>query len=52
MPKTVEDILREDGLSLKILEGLSYHSALGINLKKNLHYFNKELLFDELRKSI
>lgn len=50
MPKTVEDILREDGLSLKILEGLSYHSTLGINLKKNLHYFNKELLFDELRK--
>ena len=50
MPKTVEDILREDGLSLKILERLSYHSALGINLKKNLHYFNKELLLDELRK--
>ncbi len=50
MPKTVEDILRKDGLSLKILERLSYHSALGINLKKNLHYFKKELLFGELRK--
>lgn len=56
MLQTVEDIkiseavLRKDGLSLKILEELSYHSSLKINLKKNLHYFDKEKLFDELKK--
>lgn len=38
----VDDILKKDGLSLEKLERLSYHSELGINLKKNLHYFNNE----------
>lgn len=46
--KMVDDILKKDGLSLKKLERLSYHSELRINLKKNLHYFNKEKLFREL----
>lgn len=45
----VDDILRKDGLSLKKLEILSYRSNLGINLKKNLHYFIKEELFKELK---
>lgn len=44
----VSDILKKDGLSLYILEKLSYHSRLGIRLKKNLHYFNKQDLFKEL----
>ena len=46
--KMVDDILKKDGLSLEKLERLSYHSELRINLKKNLHYFNKEKLFREL----
>lgn len=44
----MSDILRKDGLSLKMLEHLSFHSELGINLKKNLHYFEKESLLEEL----
>ena len=42
------DILKKDGLSLEKLEELSYHSHLGIRLKKNLHYFDKDSLFREL----
>ena len=44
----VDDILKKDGLSLKKLEMLSYRSKLGINLKRNLHYFDKKDLFKEL----
>ena len=44
------DILKKDGLSLEILEKLSYRSELGINLKRNLHYFDREALFAELEK--
>lgn len=44
----VESILKRDGLSLVLLKKLSYRSDLGIRLKKNLHYFDKNLLFDEL----
>jgi len=44
------DILKRDGLDLETLRRLSYHSELGINLKKNLHYFDKEKLFEELVK--
>ena len=46
----VEDILKKDGLSIDKLKKLSYHSNLGIHLKKNLHYFDKEVLFEELDK--
>ena len=44
------DILKRDGLSLELLRKLSYQSDLGIRLKKNLHYFDKEILFAELLK--
>lgn len=42
-------ILRRDGLSIEILEKLSYKSRLGISLKKNLHYFEREALYEELK---
>ena len=44
------DILKRDGLSFELLRKLSYQSDLGIRLKKNLHYFDKEILFAELLK--
>ena len=44
----IDQILRKDGLSLEKLNQLSYQSQLGINLKKNLHYFDKNNLFNEL----
>ncbi|MCM1056500.1 MAG: hypothetical protein NC517_02695 [Firmicutes bacterium] len=50
MQPTDDNILKKDGLSLKMLEKLSYHSNLNINLKKNLHYFDKEMLFEELKR--
>jgi putative GTP pyrophosphokinase len=37
-----------NGLSIEILDALSYKSNLGISLKKNLHYFDKNLLIQEL----
>lgn len=37
-----------NGLSLEILDFLSYESQLGISLKKNLHHFDKDLLIQEL----
>lgn len=43
-----ENVLKKDGLSLALLRNLSYQSDLGIRLKKNLHYFDKDLLFAEL----
>ena len=46
----IEDILKKDGLSIEKLKKLSYRSNLGIHLKKNLHYFDKEALFEELDK--
>ena len=47
----LEDILKKDGLSFLLLEQLSYQSELGIRLKKNLHYFERKTLFDELMKA-
>lgn len=38
----MSSILERDGLTIEILKRLSYKSELGINLKKNLHYFDKE----------
>ena len=46
----MEAILRRDGLSLELLSALSYKSELGISLKKNLHYFNRDELLDELNR--
>ena len=43
-----DSILELNGLSIEILEQLSYESKLGISLKKNLHYFDKDLLIKEL----
>lgn len=42
------DILARDGLSEELLADLSYESQLGISLKKNLRYFPREDLFEEL----
>lgn len=43
-----EQILELNGLSEDILEALSYESKLGLSLKKNLHYFDRNLLVQEL----
>ena len=43
-----DQLLKMNGLSLEILEKLSYESHLGIPLKRNLHYFDKESLINEL----
>ncbi|MDO5589918.1 MAG: hypothetical protein Q4F98_02510 [Lachnospiraceae bacterium] len=43
-----ENILELNGLSVEILEQLSYESRLGISIKKNLHYFEKDALITEL----
>lgn len=42
------EILFHDGLSVEILMELSYKSCLGVNLKKNLHYFDKEAMMEEI----
>lgn len=44
----MSSILERDGLTIEILTQLSYKSELGINLKKNLHYFDKDKLIAEL----
>ena len=41
-------LLEMNGLSLDILQELSYESHLGIPLKKNLHYFDRDTLMEEL----
>ena len=43
-----EQLLKMNGLSVKILDMLSFESLLEIPLKKNLHYFDKESLIEEL----
>ena len=45
----MSSILERDGLTIEILARLSYRSELGINLKKNLHYFDKNKLIAELK---
>ena len=46
----IDDFLQLYGLSIEILEELSFESKLGISLKNNLHYFDKDTLFNELIK--
>lgn len=46
----MSNILQRDGLTIDLLGRLSYKSELGINLKKNLHYFDKENIISELIK--
>lgn len=41
-------LLKMNGLSIEILDSLSYESQLGISLKKNLNHFDKDLLIQEL----
>ena len=46
---TANQILKKGWFIIrKFLYKLSYQSKLGINLKKNLHYFEKNSLFQEL----
>lgn len=44
------NILERDGLTIDLLKKLSYKSELGMNLKKNLYYFDKDRLISELIK--
>lgn len=44
----MDEILKRDGLSIEILQTLSYKSRLGINLKKNLHYFDEDEILREI----
>lgn len=46
----MSDILKKDGLTIELLTKLSYQSQLGIRLKKNLHYFEKDELLEELKQ--
>lgn len=46
----MSNILQRDGLTIEMLGCLSYKSELGINLKKNLHYFEKDDLLSEIIK--
>ena len=46
----MSNILERDGLTIELLKRLSYKSKLGINLKKNLHYFDKDSLINLIPK--
>ena len=46
----ISNILQRDGLTIELLASLSYRSALGLNLKKNLHYFDKDMLIAEINQ--
>lgn len=46
------DVLLRDGLTVELLKNLSYKSELGISLKKDLRYFNRDALFSELKNII
>lgn len=43
-----DQFLKMNGLSLELLEKLSFESHLNIPLKRNLHYFDKEKLIEGL----
>lgn len=42
------DVLLVNGLSETILDSLSYRTNLGYSLKKNIHYFEKSLVMQEM----
>ena len=46
----IDDFLQFYGLSIEILNELSFESKLSISLKSNLHYFDKVALFNELQQ--
>ena len=50
--QSLNNILELNGLSVDILKSLSYKTQLGISLKKNLHFFDKEQLINELLNMI
>ena len=39
-----DNILELNGLSVEILKELSYESELGMSIKKNLNYFDRDIL--------
>ena len=43
-----EDVLALNGLSVELLTQLSYHSKLGLSLKRTLRHFERERLITEL----
>ena len=45
-----QDVFKLNGISKDLLDNLSYKSNLGISLKRNLHYFNKDDVMDEMIK--
>ncbi len=45
-------LLEKDGLSIDILKHLSFKSGLNQSLKKNLHYFNKTELLEDIQRHI
>ena len=47
----MEAVLERDGLSIELLASLSVKSELGVSLKKNLHYFERDALLAELRSA-
>ena len=47
-----EQLLKMNGLSVGILDALSFESHLGIPLKKNLHYFDLVELKRELNREV
>lgn len=48
----VFDILEENGLSIDLLNRLSYQTQLGKSLKRNVHYFEKDDLIKELSEMV
>ena len=48
----INNILKIYGLSIDIMEKLSFESKLDISLKNNLHYFDKDILINEIKEYI
>ena len=46
----IENVLELNGLSIDVLEKLSFQSMMGKSLKKDLRYFDQEELFAELAR--
>ena len=46
--KMIDNILELNGLSVEILKELYYQYKLGMSIKKNLHYFDRDILLKEL----
>ncbi|WP_409967710.1 hypothetical protein RFF05_14235 [Bengtsoniella intestinalis] len=44
--------LNKNGLTIELLQKLSYKSMLGLSFARSLHSFNKDQLFEELEKVI